>query len=151
MVSTSTSRTLAQEYDADADLLGLDVLTPPLDGTILPGITRDSTLALCSTHPSRMTLPGLDASIRLHPAERTMTVPELAAWADGGRLLEVFTVGTAVIVAAVSRIGYNGKDIVLPAYEGSLGPVARGLYDRLSEIQEGRFEWENWSVPCDTQ
>ena len=58
------------------------------------------------------------------------------------------TVGTAVVVAAVGRIGHDGKDIVLPAHEGALGPVARGLYERITEIQEGRVEWEGWSVPC---
>ncbi|KAI0696412.1 aminotransferase [Cerioporus squamosus] len=109
----------------EADDGDLDVLTPPLDGTILPGITRDSTLALCAAHPS--------------------------PWADEGRLLEVFAVGTAVVVVAIGRIGYDGKDITLPEYEGSLGPVGRGLYDRLTDIQEGRFEWENWSVPCDSE
>ncbi|KAI0695286.1 branched-chain amino acid aminotransferase II [Cerioporus squamosus] len=129
----------------------LDILTPPLDGTILPGITRDSSLALCAAHPSRTTLPGLDPSIRLHTSERILTVPQLAAWADEGRLLEVFAVGTAVVVVAIGRIGYDGKDITLPEYEGSLGPVGRGLYDRLTDIQEGRFEWENWSVPCDSE
>ncbi len=62
--------------------------------------------------------------------------------------LEAFTVGTAFVVAAVRRIGFNGTDIVLPEYEGVLGPVARGLYDRLTEIQEGKFEWEDCSAPC---
>ena len=124
------------------------MITPPLDGTILPGITRDSVLALCAAHPSRTTLPGLSPSIRLHPAERTLTMSDLSAWSAEGRLLEALTVGTAVVVAAVGRIGFDGKDIVLPAHEGALGPVGRGLYDRLTDIQEGKFEWENWSVPC---
>ena len=126
----------------------LDVITPPLDGTILPGITRASTLELVRAHPSRTTLPGLSPETRLHAAERELTIPQLAAWADAGRLLEAFTVGTAVVVAAVGRIGHDGKDIVLPAHEGALGPVARGLYERITEIQEGRVEWEGWSVPC---
>ncbi|KAI0752151.1 branched-chain amino acid aminotransferase II [Fomes fomentarius] len=125
-----------------------EVITPPLDGTILPGVTRDSTIALCAAHPSRTTLPGLPASTRLHVAEQTVTMSDLVKWVAEGRLLEAFTVGTAVVVAAVGRIGFNGKDIVLPEYEGVLGPVARGLYDRLTDIQEGKFEWEDWSVPC---
>ena len=77
-----------------------------------------------------------------------MTLPELAAWAEEGRVLEVFLVGTAVVVAAVGRIGHDGKDIVLPSHEGALGPVARGLYERITEIQEGRVDFEGWSVPC---
>ncbi|KAI0742666.1 branched-chain amino acid aminotransferase II [Daedaleopsis nitida] len=126
----------------------LDVITPPLDGTILPGITRDSTLALCAAHPSRTTLPGLSPSVRLHVSERTLTISDLTTWAADGRLLEAFMVGTAVVVATVGRIGFNGADIALPAHEGVFGPVARGLFDRLTDIQEGNFEWEKWSVPC---
>lgn len=136
---------LNTDTHVDADL---DVITPPLDGTILPGVTRDSTIGLCAAHASRTTLPGLPASTRLHVAEQTLTMSDLAKWAAESRLLEAFTVGTAVVVAAVGRIGFNGTDIVLPEYEGVLGPVARGLYDRLTDIQEGKFEWEDWSVPC---
>lgn len=124
------------------------MITPPLDGTILPGITRASTLELVAAHPSRTTLPGLSSDVRLHAVERELTLPQLAAWADEGRLLEAFTVGTAVVVAAVGRIGHNDKDIILPPHEGALGPVAKGLYERITEIQEGRIEWEGWSVPC---
>ncbi len=74
---------------------------------------------------------------------------ELNTWAQNGSLLEAFGVGTAVIVAAVGRIGHEGKDINLPTYEGGLGPVGRALYDRISDIQEGKFEWEDWSVVCE--
>ncbi|KAM5538856.1 hypothetical protein V8D89_007578 [Ganoderma adspersum] len=126
----------------------LDVITPPLDGTILPGITRASTLELVAAHPTRTTLPGLSSDVHLHAVERELTLPQLSAWAEEGRLLEAFTVGTAVVVAAVGRIGHNGTDIVLPSHEGALGPVAHGLYERITEIQEGRVEWEGWSVPC---
>ena len=125
------------------------MLTPPLDGTILPGITRDSCLALCAAHPSRTTLPGLSPEIVLHAEERVLTMSDLAAWSEEGRLLEAFTVGTAAVVSTVGRIGYKGKDIVLPAHEGVMGPVARALFDRIIDIQEGKFEWEDWSVPCE--
>ena len=57
--------------------------------------------------------------------------------------------GTAAVVAAVGRIGYEGKDVVLPAHEGALGPVGRAVYDRLTAIQEGKFEFEGWSVKCE--
>ncbi|KAJ8472937.1 hypothetical protein ONZ51_g8189 [Trametes cubensis] len=122
---------------------------PPLDGTILPGVTRDSILALATAHPSRMVLPNLPTSLRLHVSERELTMPELSAWAADGRLLEAFGVGTAVVVAAVGRIGYQGKDIVLPTHEGGLGPVGRALYERITEIQDGKFQWEDWSVVCE--
>ncbi|KAI0644508.1 branched-chain amino acid aminotransferase II [Trametes meyenii] len=129
---------------------GVDLLTPPLDGTILPGVTRDSILALAAAHPSRITLPGLSPSLQIHPAERVLTMPELETWLAQGRVLEVFAVGTAVIVVPIGRIGYMGKDIMLPAYEGArgLGPVGKALYERITDIQDGLFEWEGWSVSC---
>ncbi|KAI0780325.1 branched-chain amino acid aminotransferase II [Fomes fomentarius] len=128
---------------------GFDLFTPPLDGTILPGVTRDSILALAAAHPSRMVLPGLSKETRLHPAERTLTMPELDAWVAEGRVLEVFAVGTAVVVAPIGRVAWAGKDVVLPTFEEGYGPVSKALRERLTDIQEGRFEWEGWSVPCE--
>lgn len=121
----------------------LDLITPPLDGTILPGVTRDSVLLLAKSHSREMPLPGLSGSQRLHAHERTLTMRDLQAF--GENLLEAFCVGTAAIVAPVDRIGYDDKDIILP----SNTPVANALHDRIEAIQEGRFEWENWSVKCE--
>ena len=73
---------------------------------------------------------------------------DLAQWDAEGRLLEAFSVGTAAIVTAVGRIGYNGKDIHIPDYEGGPGPMAQALYERILEIQDGRAEWEGWSTVC---
>jgi branched-chain amino acid aminotransferase len=71
---------------------------------------------------------------------------DLFSWSEKGRLLEVFGVGTAVLVAAVSRIGYRDKDIVLPSR--GLGPIGKGLWTMISDIQTGKKEFEGWSVPC---
>lgn len=126
----------------------MDVITPSLDGTILPGITRDSCLALAAAHPSRTILPHLPSTLRLYAREDTITMTDLARWHAEGRLLEAFTTGTAVIVNGVGRIAYDGKDIVLPEHEGGRGPVTLALYERILDIQEGKVEWEGWSVPC---
>lgn len=124
-------------------------MTPPLDGTILPGVTRSSCIALVEAHTSgRTVLPGLAPSLRLHVHERALTMPELAAWSAEGRLLEAFGVGTAVIVAPVGRIGFQGKDLVLPSQEGIMQPVARALFERIGDIQTGKYEWEDWSFVC---
>ncbi|CCM04140.1 uncharacterized protein FIBRA_06302 [Fibroporia radiculosa] len=127
---------------------GWDVITPALDGTILPGVTRDSCLALMAAHPSRTILPQIPDGVCLHPQERTITMSDLVQWDTEGRLLEAFSVGTAAIVTAVGRIGYNGKDIRIPDYEGGPGPVAKALYERILEIQDGRVKWEGWSTIC---
>ncbi|RDX47081.1 branched-chain amino acid aminotransferase II [Lentinus brumalis] len=126
----------------------LDVLTPLLDGTILPGITRESVLALAAAHPSRIVLPGLSEETRLHPAERVLTMPELETWLAEGRVVEAFAVGTAVVVSPIGRIAWGGKDLVLPQFGDALGPVSKALRERILDIQEGEFEWEDWSVLC---
>lgn len=142
------ARTLTRRCSAD-----LDVITPPLDGTILPGLTRASCLALTAAHPERTSLAGLPNTLRLHTHERTMTMGDLYAWHASHRLLEVFAVGTAAVVVAVGSIGFHGReDIVVPA-KGTdgmgLGPVGTALRERIIDIQEGKIAWEGWSVLCE--
>ncbi|KAH9487398.1 Branched-chain-amino-acid aminotransferase, mitochondrial [Psilocybe cubensis] len=133
-----------QREDGDVDLI-----TPALDGTILPGITRESTLALADAHTSsKITLPGVPATKKIFTHERPVTMAELAKHVDAGRVLECFGVGTAVLVAPVGRIGWKGRDLVLPVYEGGLGPIGKGLEQTILAIQTGRQEFEGWSVPC---
>lgn len=123
----------------------LDVITPLLDGTILPGVTRASCLALLDGHTSQKTqLPGILPAQRLYPQERTITMHDLIAWSAESKLLESFVVGTAVILAAVDRIGFEGKDIVFPT--AGLGPVGLALRKRIEDIQTGKVQWNDWSV-----
>ena len=143
----------------------LDVVTPPLDGTILPGVTRDSVLSLLSHTPHTVALPKLPTDVRIQTAERPLTMSELFAAAEAGTLREVFCVGTAAVVIPASRIGWQRRvsadgvdadsdsemqiqDIVLPVVGGE-GSLAHVLWERLVDIQEGRVEWEGWGVLCD--
>lgn len=73
---------------------------------------------------------------------------EVQSWVARGQLLEAFGVGTAVLVAPVGRIGYQGRDIDLPKYPGVLGPVGSSLWKMLVDIQTGRVQWDDWSVIC---
>jgi branched-chain amino acid aminotransferase len=136
-------------------------VTPPLDGTILPGVTRASVLSLLSHTPHTAALPQLPADVRLHTAERELTMSELFAAAEAGTLREVFCVGTAAVVIPAARIGWQRRvggdgadaemhiqDIVLPVV-GEEGSLAQALWERLVDIQEGRVEWEGWGVSCD--
>lgn len=139
---------------------GLDIITPPLDGTILPGVTRASVLSLLAAHPNSTSLPELSNALKLHIHERPITMSELYSLSSTGKLLEAFCVGTAVVVTSISRIGWSGEehealgDVVLPEYKGrggekkAMGPVASALYERLVDIQHGRVEWQGWSVVC---
>lgn len=129
--------------------LDVDIITPHLDGTILPGVTRESCLALSQAHTAgKITLPGLPPNLHLYTHERTLVMLELVDWSADGKLLEVFGVGTAVIVAPVGRIGFREKDLVLPKYDAGLGPIGQGLWTMITNIQTGKVPFEDWSVPC---
>lgn len=111
-----------------------ELVTPPLDGTILPGVTRDSILKLAPE-----LLPDTLIS------QRHLTMPQLVAAHNEGRLMEVFGAGTAAIVSPVERISYMGKDLAIPTGPGGIGHVAKVMSDRILAIQYGEVE-SDWSV-----
>ncbi|KAG8865604.1 hypothetical protein FRB98_005419, partial [Tulasnella sp. 332] len=128
----------------------LDLITPALDGTILPGVTRDSILALSRSHipdPSSATSLSTPNSLipKIYTHERSFTMADIISQLASGTLLEAFGCGTASILCPISKIGYEGEDLVLPTYEGGVGPVSRALWQRMVDIQEGTRESE-WSV-----
>ncbi|EGN94184.1 hypothetical protein SERLA73DRAFT_188784 [Serpula lacrymans var. lacrymans S7.3] len=122
----------------------MDVITAPLDGTILPGVTRASCLIIAAD-------PSFQEKykLRLHIHERTFTMKELMQWSEQGKLVEAFCVGTAVSVGSVNRIGFEGKEITLPLNGAVLGPVSYAIREQVLGIQEGRVQWEDWSVLCE--
>ena len=72
-----------------------EIVTPPLDGMILPGITRDSVLALARGHESgQQRLPGLDKEVVV--AERPVTMKEVQEAVRTGQLVEMFGSGEFV-------------------------------------------------------
>lgn len=117
---------------------GLEVVTPPLNGMILPGVTRDSLLELLRAHESGASKLPLPSNIRV--SEREINMGEIVAAADTGRLAEVFGAGTAVVVSPVDRIGYLGKDVHVPVGESGFGQVAEVLLNKLKAIQWGHEE-----------
>ncbi|KAF9263728.1 branched-chain amino acid aminotransferase II [Marasmius fiardii PR-910] len=126
----------------------LDLITPSLDGTILPGVTRQSIIDLANAHTEgKSPLPNIPPSQKLYVHEQDLTMTYLKAWHDQGKLAETFCVGTAVIVGSVTRIGHEGKDLVIDTskVENSLTDA---FMERLSAIQVGSFPFNNWSVPC---
>ncbi|KAJ9091761.1 hypothetical protein QFC19_008971 [Naganishia cerealis] len=134
----------------------VEVATPRLDGTILPGVTRDSVLALLRQHAAASStsddaLPDIPADYRkLIVSERDITLQELIDVARAGKLLEVFGTGTAAILCPVNRIGLEdgSDDLTTPSYTGGLGPIARAVYERISMIQQGDIEGHEWNVEC---
>jgi len=111
-------------------MLGGTVVTPPLEGTILPGVTRDSVLKL---------LASWDIPVQ----ERPIALDELASAARDGTLGEAFGSGTAAVISPIGA--FNVKGDVISVGGGRIGPLAQRLYDALTDIQWGRvpdpFGW----------
>ncbi|KAI0048411.1 branched-chain amino acid aminotransferase II [Auriscalpium vulgare] len=123
-----------------------ELVTPPLDGMILPGVTRDSVLSLARSHASgALRLPHLG---RLTVTERAVTMPEVREAAQAGRLVEMFGTGTAAIISTIDRIGYDGQDVVIPVEADGMGPVSRSLWTEIVGRQTGAIPSE-WSVVVD--
>jgi branched-chain amino acid aminotransferase len=99
-----------------------EVITPPLAGTILAGVTRDSALSL---------LRGWG----LRVSERPVTIDEVVAAAERGTLQEVWATGTAAVISPVGELAYQGRRIVVNG--GRIGEVAQRLYDTIVAIQYG--------------
>src|SRR5262249_7713873 len=107
-------------------------ITPPLAGTILPGVTRDSVLTLLR-------------DIKLPVEERPISVDEVVAAHSSMKLQEAFGIGTAAIIAPIACIGYRGKDMEIPT--GAPNGVAAKLHSTLTAIQTGKQADEHgWLV-----
>jgi branched-chain amino acid aminotransferase len=98
------------------------IVTPPLGGTILPGIVRDSFLTLAR-----------EMGIRVE--ERRIAVDELFALHEAGRVTEAAAVGTAASVAPIGRIRWREREADFRARGESV--VAR-VAERLDAIRTGR-------------
>jgi branched-chain amino acid aminotransferase len=105
------------------------LVTPPL-GTILPGITRDSIIALAkdSGRPVR---------------EEPYTIDQLRADAASGKLKEAFACGTAAVISPIGKVCSTSGDFLISG--GAAGPVAMGMRKKLVDIQYGRTnDPHNW-------
>ena len=98
------------------------IVTPALNGSILPGVTRNSVLTLCRAW-------GYEVE------ERRVSVDELVAAAKNGTLEEVFGTGTAAVVSPVGKLRY--MDDVMQIGAGEIGELTQKLYDEITGIQWG--------------
>ncbi len=111
---------------------GSRIVTPALNGSILPGITRDSVLTLAR-------------QLGYETEEGRLAIADIFEDARAGRLTEAFGTGTAAVISPVGELCW--KDEKLTIGNGEIGPVARKLYDTLTGIQFGRLEDKNgWIV-----
>ena len=105
------------------------LLTPPL-GTILPGITRDSIIALAKDSGTRV-------------REEAYSIDQWRADATSGKLKEAFACGTAAVISPIGKVCSASGDFLISG--GAAGPVAMGLRKKLIDIQYGRVaDPHNW-------
>jgi branched-chain amino acid aminotransferase len=106
------------------------IVTPPLTGTLLPGITRDSLLKLA---------PDLG----IKAIEERITIDQWQAECAAGELTEVFACGTAAVITPVGRV--KGESAEWTISDGNPGAVTMRLRDELIGIQYGHrpdpFNW----------
>jgi len=100
-----------------------EVITAPLNGSILPGITRDSVITILR-----------DWGVKV--SERSLAIDEVTAAAESGSLKEAFGAGTAAVISPVGQITYKGTDYVVAG--GKMGDLSRRLYDEIVGIQYGQ-------------
>ena len=113
--------------------IGDEIVTPPLSGTILAGVTRDSALSLMR-----------DWGLRV--SERPVTIDEVAAAARKGTLEEVWGTGTAAVISPVGELAYKGERLVING--GRIGTLTQKLYDAIVGIQYGTApDTRGWTVP----
>jgi branched-chain amino acid aminotransferase len=114
------------------------LITPELNGNILPGITRDSLIQLAKDH-------GMDVQ------ERPVTVSEWQNGVKSGEITEAFACGTAAVITPISSIqDETGK--LVDFGENAYGEVTRSLRNELTDIQLGKREdphdWIDVVVPA---
>jgi branched-chain amino acid aminotransferase len=102
--------------------IGDEVITPPVGGTVLAGVTRDSALTL-------MRKWGLKVS------ERPLTIDEVVAAHKSGALKEVWGTGTAAVISPVGELAYKNEKMVI--HSGRIGELTQRLYDAIVGIQYG--------------
>jgi branched-chain amino acid aminotransferase len=110
-----------------------EIVTAPLGGTILAGITRDSVITLLR-----------DWGYKVN--ERRYAFEEVVEAKRNGSLGEVFGTGTAAVISPVAEFGHTGG--VVQTCDGSVGPLARKLHATLTSIQYGQSpDPYGWTEP----
>ncbi len=111
-----------------------ELVTPPLEGSILPGLTRDSVIKLAESSGVKV-------------VERKIAIGEVLETIEEGRLTEAFGTGTAAVISPVGELFYRGKNYVIG--DGRSGELSVRLFTDLQAIQRGEKDDPfRWVVRC---
>ncbi len=99
------------------------VVTAPLEGSVLPGVTRDSMIHLLKHKGYTV-------------EERKLSIDELIDAAKTGKLTEAFGTGTAAVISPIGKLAYK-DEVFFETKE--VGPISQMLYDTLTGIQTGKL------------
>ena len=113
-------------------VIGDEVVTPALQGSILPGVTRMSAIEILKSW-------GLNVS------ERPIEIQEIYDAYQNGQLKEAFGTGTAAVISPIGQLKWD--DHVMEINNGKIGEISQRLYDTLTGIQWGNIEdTMHWTV-----
>ncbi len=108
------------------------VITPALNGSILPGITRDSMIQLLKAK-------------KIAVEERRISINEIVEAYRNGALEEAFGTGTAAVISPIGELKWLDEKIIIN--NGEIGEVTQMLYDTLIGIQNGSLKDEfSWTI-----
>jgi len=111
--------------------IGNKIITPSLEGSILPGVTRDSCICLLKEWGYTV-------------EERKLALSEIIDASKENKLNEAFGTGTAAVISPIGVLNNSGD--VIEINNGKIGPIAQKLYDTLTGIQYGRIaDTRNWT------
>jgi branched-chain amino acid aminotransferase len=114
-------------------LIGNELITPPLTGSILPGVTRDSVIQMARRW-------------NIAVSERPISIDEIMDASAKGTLKEAFASGTAAIVSPIGEIFYKGRPTAISG--GKIGALTEKLYNEILQIQYGEKDDPfGWRVP----
>lgn len=106
------------------------VYTAPLQGSILGGITRDTSMKLLKSW-------GVEV------VEEPFTIDDVVNWHKEGKLEEAFATGTAAVISPIGILGWKGNDMEINNQE--IGQISQKLYDTITAVQSGKekdeFDW----------
>jgi len=107
-----------------------EVVTPPLAGTILPGVTRDSVIQILKNWKIKI-------------SERPISIQEVVDSVMSGEIVEAFGSGTAAVISPVGVLTYKEKEV--PVNNRKVGELSQKLYTYLTRYQWGEeediFDW----------